>query len=76
MAPSTTMTACHQPVVASKPGKRYIAACTSILIVNLACALDATTIAVALPTISEVLNGNAIEAFWAGTSFLFTSTVW
>ncbi|KAJ8060209.1 hypothetical protein OCU04_010552 [Sclerotinia nivalis] len=76
MAPSTTITAGHQPVVAFNPGKRYIAACTSILIVNLACALDATTIAVALPTISEALNGNAIEAFWAGTSFLLTSTVW
>ncbi|KAF5872773.1 putative mfs multidrug protein [Botrytis fragariae] len=76
MAPTTTITAGNIPVAVFTPGKRYIAACTSILIVNLACALDATTIAVALPTISEALNGNAIEAFWAGTSFLLTSTIW
>ncbi|KAK6600006.1 major facilitator superfamily transporter [Botrytis cinerea] len=76
MAPTTTITAGDEPVAAFAPGKRYIAACTSILIVNLACALDATTIAVALPTISEALNGNATEAFWAGTSFLLTSTIW
>ncbi|KAF7947982.1 hypothetical protein EAE96_009051 [Botrytis aclada] len=76
MAPTTTITAGNEPVKVFAPGKRYIAACTSILIVNLACALDATTIAVALPTISEALNGNAIEAFWAGTSFLPTSTIW
>ncbi|KAB8298299.1 hypothetical protein EYC80_002028 [Monilinia laxa] len=80
MAPSTTITtnADDRPmeVVTFSPGKRYIAACISILSVNLACALDATTIAVALPAISEALNGNAIEAFWAGTSFLLTSTIW
>ncbi|KAF7914777.1 uncharacterized protein EAE98_011476 [Botrytis deweyae] len=76
MAPTTIITAGNKPVVVFAPGKRYIAACTSILIVNLVCALDATTIAVALPTISEALNGNAIEAFWAGTSFLLTSTIW
>ncbi|KAF7915086.1 hypothetical protein EAE99_010282 [Botrytis elliptica] len=76
MAPTTIITAGNKPVVVFAPGKRYIAACTSILIVNLVCALDATTIAVALPKISEALNGNAIEAFWAGTSFLLTSTIW
>ncbi|KAF7923449.1 uncharacterized protein EAE97_010887 [Botrytis byssoidea] len=76
MASTTIITAGNEPAAVFAPGKRYIAACTSILIVNLACALDATTIAVALPTISEALNGNAIEAFWAGTSFLLTSTIW
>jgi hypothetical protein len=39
----------EDPVVAFKPGWRLLAAFTSIAIVNLACALDATTIAVALP---------------------------
>lgn len=53
-----------------------LAAFTSIAIVNLACALDATIISVALPVITVALHGNAIEAFWAGTSFLLTSTVW
>ncbi|TGO51680.1 hypothetical protein BOTNAR_0348g00030 [Botryotinia narcissicola] len=76
MASTTIITADNEPVQVFTPGKRYIAACTSILIVNLACALDATTIAVALPTISEALNGNAIETFWTGTSFLLTSTIW
>ncbi|PQE03681.1 MFS multidrug transporter protein [Rutstroemia sp. NJR-2017a BBW] len=60
-------------------GWRYIAAFTSVLIVNLACALDATTLSVALPfpqTLSVVLGGDAITSFWAGTSFLLTSTIW
>ncbi|KAJ5089405.1 hypothetical protein N7532_008089 [Penicillium argentinense] len=38
-------------------------------------ALDATSISVSLPTISDDLDGTAIEAFWAGTSFLVTSCV-
>lgn len=59
-----------------KPGWRLLSAFTSIAIVNLACALDATIVSVALPVITVALKGNAIEAFWAGTSFLLTSTVW
>jgi MFS family permease len=38
-------------------------------------ALDGTSISVALPIIAKKLNGTAIEAFWAGTSFLLASTV-
>lgn len=38
-------------------------------------ALDATSLSVALPVIAADLGGSAIEAFWAGTSFLLTSTV-
>ena len=85
-----------------KPGWRLLAAFTSIAIVNLATALDATIISVALPVsppllpliltcplslhcnaptditqvITVALKGNAIQAFWAGTSFLLTSMVW
>ncbi|MCJ1385149.1 hypothetical protein MMC17_008268 [Xylographa soralifera] len=59
-----------------KPGRRLLAAFASIAVINLASALDATTISVALPDITVALNGTAIEAFWAGTSFLLTSTVW
>ncbi|PUU74404.1 major facilitator superfamily domain-containing protein [Tuber borchii] len=44
-------------------------------IITLAAALDATSLSVALPTISKALHGTAIEAFWSGTSFLITSTV-
>lgn len=38
-------------------------------------ALDATALSVALPVIAEKLNGSALEAFWAATSYLLTSTV-
>jgi putative Ca2+/H+ antiporter (TMEM165/GDT1 family) len=38
-------------------------------------ALDATSLSVALPIIAQKLKGTAIEAFWSGTSFLLTSTV-
>jgi MFS family permease len=38
-------------------------------------ALDATSISVALPIMAKALGGSAIEAFWSGTSFLLTSTV-
>jgi MFS family permease len=37
--------------------------------------VHSTSISVALPIIAKKLNGTAIEAFWAGTSFLLTSTV-
>ncbi|KAL4917377.1 major facilitator superfamily domain-containing protein [Aspergillus aurantiobrunneus] len=44
-------------------------------LLNFAAALDATSLSVALPTIADALDGSAIEAFWAGTSFLVASTV-
>ena len=88
-----------QEVEKFKPGWRLLAAFASIAIVNLATALDATIISVALPVricpptmaiadvshysiltrfqvITVAIHGNAIEAFWAGTSFLLTSMVW
>ena len=37
--------------------------------------MDATTLSVALPIIAAKLKGSAIEAFWSGTSFLLTATV-
>ncbi|KUJ06829.1 MFS general substrate transporter [Mollisia scopiformis] len=66
----------ESPLEKFKPGWRLSAAFTSIAIVNLTCALDATTIAVALPAISKSLHGTAIQALWTGTSFLLASTVW
>jgi MFS family permease len=33
-------------------------------------AVDATILPIALPTISNALNGSALQAFWLGTSFL------
>lgn len=57
------------------PGWRLYLAFVSLCVVTLMSALDATSISVALPIIAKVLGGTAIEAFWAGTSFLLTSTV-
>ncbi|RDL36552.1 MFS general substrate transporter [Venustampulla echinocandica] len=49
-------------------------ACLALL--NFICAIDATILSVALPTIATDLKGTtAIQAFWCGTSFLLTSTV-
>ncbi|KIV82200.1 hypothetical protein PV11_04327 [Exophiala sideris] len=58
-----------------KPDWRFRVAYFSLMVINLAAALDATSLSVALPIIAQELNGRAIEAFWAGTSFLLASTV-
>jgi MFS family permease len=57
------------------PDYQFYLAFTSLAVVTLAAALDATSLSVAIPMISADLGGSAIEAFWAGTSFLLTSTV-
>ncbi|CZR64825.1 related to putative multidrug transporter [Phialocephala subalpina] len=46
-----------------------------LCIINLVCAIDATILAVVLPTIATLLHGTAIQAFWTSTSFLLTSTI-
>lgn len=58
-----------------QPGWRFIAAFASLCVITLMAALDATSLSVALPIMARALGGTAIEAFWAGTSFLLTSTV-
>ncbi|KAF2253237.1 MFS general substrate transporter [Trematosphaeria pertusa] len=57
------------------PGWRFLAAFASLSVITLMAALDATSISVALPIMARLLGGSAIEAFWSGTSFLLTSTV-
>jgi MFS family permease len=57
------------------PDYHFYLAFSALAVVTLAAALDATTLSVALPIIAADLGGSAIEAFWAGTSFLLTSTV-
>ncbi|KAF3391627.1 hypothetical protein F1880_007766 [Penicillium rolfsii] len=47
----------------------------TLAVLTLMAALDGTSLSVALPIIAEALNGTAIEAFWSGTSFLLSSTV-
>ncbi|KAK9369473.1 major facilitator superfamily domain-containing protein [Lipomyces kononenkoae] len=46
-----------------------------MMLLTLAAALDATTITTALEYMTSALGGTAIDAVWAGTSFLLTSTV-
>ncbi|TVY84960.1 Efflux pump FUS6 [Lachnellula suecica] len=58
-----------------KPTTSFILAFMSLCIVTLAAAIDATSLSIALPIITEKLRGTAIEAFWSGTSFLLTSAV-
>jgi len=60
---------------AFNPNWRFLLAFLALAFVTLAVALDATTLSVALPIIAAKLHGTAIEAFWSGTSFLLTSTV-
>ena len=57
------------------PGLRFYMAFIVLAVLTLMVALDGTTISVALPRIAQALHGTAIESFWAGTSFLLTSTV-
>ncbi|RPA99576.1 MFS general substrate transporter [Choiromyces venosus 120613-1] len=58
-----------------KPSKRLNVVFMTMCLISPAAALDATSISVALPIMSKKLNGTAAEAFWTGTSFLLTSTV-
>lgn len=57
------------------PTWRFYLTFVTLSIITLTAALDATSLSVALPIITDVLGGTAIEAFWSGTSFLLTSTV-
>ncbi|ERS98685.1 Major Facilitator Superfamily protein [Sporothrix schenckii 1099-18] len=58
-----------------KATRSFYLAFSALLVLTVAVALDATTLSVALPTISAALGGSALEAFWSGTSFLLASTV-
>ncbi|KAK4546813.1 hypothetical protein LTR36_001545 [Oleoguttula mirabilis] len=57
-----------------RPDLRFYLAFSSLAALSLVVALDGTSISVALPVITQYLNGTAIEGFWAGTSFLLCST--
>lgn len=63
----------HRP--AFEPDRDFILAFTALCILGLASALDATSLSVAIPTISAALDGTALQAFWSGTSFLLASGV-
>jgi len=58
-----------------EPGLRFYLAFSALATLSLVIALDGTSISVALPVIADELNGTAMEAFWSGTSFLLSCTV-
>lgn len=58
-----------------KATKRFLLVFSTLSVMTMMVALDGTSISVALPTIAQQLNGTAMEAFWAGTAFLLSSTV-
>ncbi|KAK3072219.1 hypothetical protein LTR53_007211 [Teratosphaeriaceae sp. CCFEE 6253] len=60
---------------AFKPETRFYLAFSALAALSLVVALDGTSISVALPVIAKALDGSATDAFWAGTSFLLSSTV-
>ncbi|KAG4443606.1 hypothetical protein IFR05_000883 [Cadophora sp. M221] len=72
---SSDLSPLEEPQPVFKPTRGFILAFSSICIITVAAALDATSLSIALPIITEKLNGTAIEAFWSGTSFLLTSAV-
>jgi hypothetical protein len=58
-----------------KPTLRFYLAFVAISSLTLAAAVDATSLSIALPIMTKELGGSAIEAFWAGTSFLIASAI-
>ncbi|KAF7508972.1 hypothetical protein GJ744_008528 [Endocarpon pusillum] len=58
-----------------RPTTRFWLAIMTLAVLTLMVALDATIISVALPKIAMKLKGTGIQAFWAGTSFMLTATV-
>jgi hypothetical protein len=60
---------------AFKPTYRFWLVFLAFAVLTLMVAIDSTSLSVALSIIAQKLHGTAIEAFWAGTSFLLASTV-
>lgn len=58
-----------------KPTLRFWMAFMTLAVLTLMVALDGTSISVAIPRIAADLRGTGIQAFWSGTSFLLTATV-
>lgn len=62
-------------VIEFKPTRGFYLAFVALATLTLMVALDGTSLSVALPVVAQALKGSALEAFWAGTSFLLASTV-
>ncbi|PQE32818.1 mfs multidrug transporter protein [Rutstroemia sp. NJR-2017a WRK4] len=65
----------HSMDAEQKKGWRFFGTFACLAILNFVCAVDATILSVALPTIATDIHATAIQAFWCGTSFLLCSTV-
>lgn len=59
----------------AKQSTHFYLAMASLCIIALMAALDATSISIAIPTITRELDGTAVEGFWSGTGFLLPCTV-
>ncbi|KAG9191816.1 hypothetical protein G6011_10550 [Alternaria panax] len=58
-----------------KPQKNELVIMISLSFISLMVALDATILVTVLPVIAQKLDGTAAEAFWTGTSYLLTSSI-
>jgi len=74
-SPSSSLSEGNNEVPEFTVSTRFLLAFAALAILTLMVALDGTSISVALPVIAHKLHGSAIEAFWAGTSFLLCATV-
>jgi MFS family permease len=78
-----TSTSCSETSIADtesvakdfRPGWKFYFAFLSLIILIVMVALDATSLPLALPMMSEELKGSGLESFWSGTSFLVASTI-
>lgn len=58
-----------------RPTKGFLLAFTSLQLIVAVVSIESTSLPPALPVMSAELGGTALQAFWAGTSYLLTSTV-
>ncbi|KAI0877789.1 MFS general substrate transporter [Hypoxylon argillaceum] len=58
-----------------KAGKRELLILGTMAALNVILALDATVLPPALPKLAKVLDGSAIETFWAGSAYLLANAV-
>ncbi|KAI6080095.1 major facilitator superfamily domain-containing protein, partial [Hypoxylon rubiginosum] len=73
-SPPSVIYESRQSPVRGRDWKR-ITSFAVLCLANLLCAIDGSIVSVALPVIAAALQGSALQAFWAGTSFLLASAL-
>ncbi|KAI5917145.1 hypothetical protein F4810DRAFT_716751 [Camillea tinctor] len=58
----------------SAEGIRFQLAILTLAVATVAIPIDSTSLAAAIPTISESIPGSQVDIFWAGVSYLLAST--